>query len=192
MTRKLRGGQAKSTKEFDKFDVTDEQKSDEKDDEFIVKMILKPLSNNDVNDLNRQVDSKISKILKKTQRKGKEKETITLTQMVKKTTSKEEEEKKSSSEEENEENEESSSSEDEAQVQNVQAENQDGSKEIRKNTNLFLSALEGGTKQKISLIKLLHDTKPKYVILYDSQLWFVRQLEVIQCLNYKNPMRIYL
>ncbi|CAF0763664.1 unnamed protein product [Brachionus calyciflorus] len=192
MTRKLGNGSAKASKQFDKYDITDDQKPDEKEDEFIVKMILKPLSSNDPNDLNRQVDSKISKILKQTHRKNKEKETVTLTQMVKKTTStKESNEKQSSSENEEENGSSSSSSSEEENPTENQTEASEANKSTKKNTNLFLSALEGGTRQKISLIKLLFDTRPKYVILYDSQLWFVRQLEVIQCLNYKNPMRVY-
>lgn len=178
LTRKIGKGCAKSIKQFEKFDVTDDQKADEKDEEFIVKMILKPFGSSDLNE--RQVDSKFTKMVKKIDNKNKEKEKITLTQMVKKPTSKE---SKSSSQSESSDD---SSSNDEAQP----AQNSDA-KVDRKNTNLFLSALEGGTKQKISLIKLLYDTQPKYIILYDSQLWFVRQIEVMQCLRYKNPMRVY-
>lgn len=70
-------------------------------------------------------------------------------------------------------------------------ENKSDKKLTKKNTNLFLSALEGGTKQRISLIKLLFDTKPKYVLLYDSQLWFVRQLEIFKVIFYQLQMRIY-
>lgn len=178
MTKKIGNGSAKSIKQFEKFDVTDEQKSDEKEEEFIVKMILKPFGGSDLNE--RQVDSKLSKMVRKLDHKNKEKETITLTQMVKNTTVKD---SKSSSQSES--SDESSSSDEAQPVQNSDP------NLVQKNTNLFLSALEGGTKQKISLIKLLYDIKPKYIVLYDSQLWFVRQIEVMQCLRYKNPMRVY-
>ena len=62
---------------------------------------------------------------------------------------------------------------------------------IYQNTNIFLSAYSGGSKQRISLIKLLNETKPKYVVLYDSELRFVRQLEVYKAMNYELPMRVY-
>ena len=60
-----------------------------------------------------------------------------------------------------------------------------------KNTNIFLSAYEGGTKQRVSLYKLLNDAKPKYIILYDCELNFVRQIEVFRAINYTLPLRVY-
>lgn len=59
------------------------------------------------------------------------------------------------------------------------------------NTSIFLSAFSGGVKQRISLIKLLAETKPKYVILYDCELRFVRQLEIYKAIHYELPMRVY-
>ena len=91
MTRKKVGtdnGKGKEEKRFEKFDVLDENNHDneEKDDEFIVKMILKPLSSNDGTNLTNNLTdkpSKFSKILKKSKNRRNE-ETVTLTQMVKK------------------------------------------------------------------------------------------------------------
>ncbi len=59
------------------------------------------------------------------------------------------------------------------------------------NTNVFLSAYSGGSKQKMSLLKLLNDSKPKYIILYDSELRFVRQIEIYNAINYERPLRVY-
>ena len=58
-------------------------------------------------------------------------------------------------------------------------------------THLLLSAFEGGDKQRLLLVKLLYETNPAYVVLFDSQLWFVRQLEVYKALHFNDPMRIY-
>ena len=58
-------------------------------------------------------------------------------------------------------------------------------------TNLFLNSYDGDSEQKVSLIRALHEVNPRYVILYDSELWFVRQLEIFKSLNYKFSMRIY-
>lgn len=71
-----------------------------------------------------------------------------------------------------------------------QADDNTGAKKYQ-NTNIFLSAFSGGVKQRISLIKLLAETKPKYVILYDCELRFVRQLEVYKAIHYELPMRVY-
>ena len=58
-------------------------------------------------------------------------------------------------------------------------------------TNLFLNSYDGDAEQKVSLIRVLHEVNPRYVILYDSELWFVRQLEIFKSLNFKFSMRIY-
>ena len=84
----------------------------------------------------------------------------------------------------------SSSSEEEEEDKQNKNDKQKDNKEL-KNTNLFLSALTGGPKQKTSLVKLLFDVKPKYIVLYDSELWFVRQIEVYQSLNFQLPLRVY-
>jgi len=163
MTRKKVGSdKEKDEKRFEKFDVIDEnnQGNDEKDDEFIVKMILKPMSSSDGTNLTDK-PSKFNKILKKSKNRRNE-ETVTLTQMVKKSSK--------SNEAKNEivlEDEESSSSD----TSESSSEETETVKKTLKNTNLFLSAYGGGPRQKTSLIKLLHDVKPKYVILYDSELW---------------------
>lgn len=77
MTRNLKTGKTttESDKQFEKFDVTDDQKSDEREDEFIVKMILKPVNRaqNEINSLDRPTDSKLSKILKRTEKNSKKK-----------------------------------------------------------------------------------------------------------------------
>ncbi len=59
------------------------------------------------------------------------------------------------------------------------------------NTNVYLSAYSGGSKQKMSLLKLLNDAKPKYIILYDSELRFVRQIEIYKAINHEQPLRVY-
>ena len=183
LTRKRTGTEkGGEEKRFEKFDVFDDkgQGDEEKDDEFIVKMILKPLNSDDSGPRLTERQSKFNKILKKTRHINKA-ETVTLTQMVKKTASSTENEmialdKESSSCE--------SSDDSDSEVRVTSAVS-------LKNTNLFLSAYGGGPRQKMSLIKLLHDVKPKYVILYDSELWFVRQLETYKSLNFELNMRVY-
>lgn len=168
MTRKKVGtdnGKGKEEKRFEKFDVLDENNHDneEKDDEFIVKMILKPLSSNDGTNLTNNLTdkpSKFSKILKKSKNRRNE-ETVTLTQMVKKSSKSNEASGEIILDEESSSSDSSESSNDETETVT----------KTLKNTNLFLSAYGGGPRQKTSLIKLLHDVKPKYVILYDSELW---------------------
>ena len=58
--------------------------------------------------------------------------------------------------------------------------------------NLFISALEGSKKQKIAILNLLYDTKPKYVVLYDVELRFVREIEIFKICNPLLELRIYL
>ena len=182
-------GKTVDEKKYEKFDVLDDngQGDDEKDDEFIVKMILRPLNSEEASSNPTNRPSKYSKILKKSKHQRHE-EKVTLTQMIKKSTDKSNEKddeidlaKESSSSDE-----ESDSSIDEV-VPDSDARTSKG----LKNTNLFLSAYGGGPRQKTSLIKLMHDTKPKYVILYDSELWFVRQLETYKALNFELPLRVY-
>ena len=152
-------------------------------------MILRPLKTNPDDDVNTAY-RKSNFVEKAKQSKKKEynlnKDLITLTQMVKRKANVNEPEN-SESEIENEEKtlkgSSSSSSEEEEAPQVTRGK--------KKNTNIFISAYEGGTKQKISLLKLLHETTPKYVILYDIQLWFVRQLEIYKALHFQKPMRIY-
>lgn len=75
--------------EVEKFDIMDEnnadQDTDEKDEEFIVKMILKPTSNNGINYIQRPQNSKINKIIRGTKKDLKNRnDNETLTQMMRK------------------------------------------------------------------------------------------------------------
>jgi hypothetical protein len=81
-------------------------------------------------------------------------------------------------------------------IDEVEDENDDNVKEIieqakNKRINLVLSALEGSKKQKIALLSLIYELKPKYVILYDIELRFVRQLEIYKISNPTLDLRIY-
>ena len=60
-----------------------------------------------------------------------------------------------------------------------------------KNFNVYLSALEGSKHQQISLLSLIYKVKPKYVILYNIELHFVRQLEIYKISNPLNDLRVY-
>ena len=75
---------------------------------------------------------------------------------------------------------------------NTDAAKSSSSTTIRKNKLVYLCALEDGTKQKISILKLMHQLKPKYLILYDAVLWLVRQIEVYKTLNSNLNLRVYL
>jgi len=160
-------------KQFDKFDVVNERNEleQENDEEFIVKMILKPMKQDDAETSSKYKNKKAKKNV----------DCVTLTQMVRKN------EEKSNTEKNNE-------NSDEEDGENVDSDNDMALSELSNksnDTNLFLSALEGGTRQSMSLVRLLHKIKPKYVVLYDIELRFVRQLELYQLLNYQDPMRIY-
>lgn len=166
-------------------------------------MILRPLNSgnpdDDMNSAQRALN--FDRPSKKTFQK--DKDTVTLTQMVKRKANtdhiSDDEEKDSSSsesEEEGNKDSESSSSSDggedtAAPIEQSESTSATSSNKKRMNTNLFISAFEGGTKQKMSLIKLLYESKPRYIVLYDIQLWFVRQLEVFKTLNFQTPMRVY-
>ncbi len=160
-------------KQFDKFDVVNERNEleQENDEEFIVKMILKPIKQDD--------DETNSKYNKNKKRK-KNADCVTLTQMVRKNEEKNREKTTENSDDED---------TDDANSDNDMALSELSNKS--NNTNLFLSALEGGARQSLSLVRLLHKIQPKYVVLYDIELRFVRQLELYQSLNYQDPMRVY-
>ncbi len=181
----------------EKYDIIDDKDIEEKDEEFLVKMILKPLNpaiDDDPNAAHRAQNLRKKQRIKKNTRK---KDTITLTQMVK---NKESKNSKETEDEKNIDSRSSSSESDKSISQKISDENSEdetsktaksSSSSSKKSTNLFLSAYEGGTRQKMSLIKLLYDCKPKYVVLYDSQLWFVRQLEVYKAHHFAQAMRVY-
>ena len=59
-------------------------------------------------------------------------------------------------------------------------------------TNLYISAYEGGPKQRLILLNLLYDVKPTYIILYDSQMWFIRSLEIYKTTFFNMDMRYYI
>jgi DNA excision repair protein ERCC-4 len=172
----------------ERFDIVDEQGADEKDEEFLVKMILKPLraaADDDPNVAHRAANLPRKRYVRPS--KGVDKDTVTLTQMVKRkaTSDKTEDSDNENDEEvviESDGSEESSDSD--ADLAGITGNR-------KKNTNLFLSAYEGGAKQKVSLVKLLFETRPKYVILYDIQLWFVRQLEAFKAMHASMSMRVY-
>ena len=182
---------AKADDDFESFDILDDKSGqyEEKDDEFIVKMILKPSNNNGIEYIQRPQNSKIKKLLKKTEKNGKKTDEITLTQMIKKN-----EINKIDNPKEADKAQEDSSGEDTDNDLNdkEKIDEQINSGKKIQNTNLFLSAYSGGVKQKMSLIRLLNEIKPKYVILYDCELRFVRQLEVFKLINYQLPLRVYL
>ena len=54
-----------------------------------------------------------------------------------------------------------------------------------------MSALEGGSKQKFAILNLLYNIRPKYIILYDNELKFVRELEIYKITNPLLDLRIY-
>ena len=157
-------------------------------------MILKPMGADESSNPTERT-SKYTKLLKK--KTFRQEESVTLTQMVAKnakTSKKDEREVEIVDEDKDKEDDDSdtssSSSEEEEEDKQNKNDKQKENKEL-KNTNLFLSALTGGPKQKTSLVKLLFDVKPKYIVLYDSELWFVRQIEVYQSLNFQLPLRVY-
>ncbi len=200
--------------------IEDSEPTEDKDDEFIVKMILKPTHNNGIEYLDRPQSSHFKKLIKKTNKITKAKsDTITLTQMARKTKNNKNKDGKQVEEEEEEEiqmvnendaldileesensNENESDMDENDRIALAIDRRKDTlpepttSKPINsefKNTNLFISAYEGGTKQRVSLLKLLNDVKPKYIIMYDCELNFVRQIEVYKALNYNLPLRVY-
>ncbi|PIK43490.1 putative DNA repair endonuclease XPF isoform X3 [Apostichopus japonicus] len=48
-----------------------------------------------------------------------------------------------------------------------------------------------GCKDSFSLTKTLNEIRPRYVVLYDAEMQFVRQLEVYRCCNPGVPLRVY-
>lgn len=64
--------------------------------------------------------------------------------------------------------------------------------EYKGEIQIFLNSYEGdSSEQKIRLIRLLNEVNPRYIILYDSELWFVRRLELYKLLNFSQQIRIY-
>lgn len=163
---------------LDKLVVFDE-KQEEKEDEFIVKMLIEPMTEGDGNNENGN--------------NGRFK-TKTLTQLMKK---KENNKPKSTNKPD-----EIEIDDNEADDPDDEVNNSISSQELndvtrilpagtRKNKLVYLCALEDGTKQKVSVLKLMYQIKPKYVILYDTVLWFVRQLEVFKTIHHDIDMRVY-
>ncbi len=187
-----------AAKKKEKFTVVDDQGVEEKDEEFLVKMILRPLKTtleDDPNVAHRQANLPRKKRQQQSKKDAfRAKDTVTLTQMVKRKATSEkpgdssESDGDSLSDDDDNDGDDSTSSNNDSESEQA---GKSSTKRKKKNTNLFLSAYEGGNKQKVSLIKLLYETKPKYVILYDMQLWFVRQLEVFKGLHAALPMRVY-
>ncbi len=233
---------SKEDQEEDNYDIIDDSNKDEssedKDDEFIVKMILKPTHNNGIAYIDRPQSSRVQKLLKKASKNKPDKDAVTLTQLVrrkqqetsKKTpqtnedemidpndaldilntsdkTDNEENEQEDQEEEEEEDDDDVSDTDDNDRIameiynrKDEESEQLESNRKNRskpstgekfKNTNIFLSAYEGGTRQRVSLHKLLNDVKPKYIILYDCELNFVRQIEVFKAINYTLPLRVY-
>lgn len=177
-----------NSEEIDSFDILADQNNDteDKEEEFIVKMILKPSLNTGNQYIDRPQNSKVKKILKgdKKDLRKKDSSEVSLTQMMR---------KKKITEQMNsavdiEEN--SSSDSESGSIQDQPATSSNNTNNYQ-NTNIFLSPYSGGAKQRISLIKLLNEIKPKYVILFDCELRFVRQLEVYKVINYELPLRVY-
>ena len=201
-------------KDDEHFDIIDDRAdpTEDKEDEFIVKMILKPTHNNGIEYIDRPQSSKLKKMLKKNKKDFKSKtDTVTLTQMVKRTKKEANNEVQEQNEEEmvNEndalnllssdtETDESEMDENDRIALEIDQRKEPEAKDTEPkattkfhNTNIYLSAYEGGTKQRVSLTKLLNETKPKYIILYDGELNFVRQIEVYKAINYDLPLRVY-
>ena len=105
-----------------------------------------------------------NKHVKKKTEKNVDKDQITITQIINKKTKNDETEN---------------------QEDNIQEE------KISKKINLYMSALEGSAKQKIAILNLLYEIKPKYIILYDNELKFVRELEIYKISNPLLELRIY-
>jgi hypothetical protein len=180
--------------DLDKFDIMadTQEKEDGKDDEFIVKMLLKPYKS----DLDELAENQGKN---KRQRARVKKPTVTLTQMTRKMNAKtaksddkelEKETLESDLKINNDENDSASACDSDEDDSNP-PKHKNPNEKSGSFTNLFLSAYEGSTKQKMTLIKLLEDTKPKYVVLYDAQLWFVRKLELYKAIQTSLPLRVY-
>lgn len=190
MTRSIRskdktGEKANTEESAEKLAVFDD-KQEEREDEFIVKMLIRPVTESDVAENNGHLA-------------GSNKQT--LTQMVKKSNKtngkKQVEQEDVSNEpvlvEDDDDNDEDDGLNNSISSQDLNNESakSSGSKK-RMNKLVYLCALEEGTKQKVSVLKLLYQVKPKYVILYDCVLWFVRQLEVYKTIHHDLvDMRVY-
>lgn len=170
--------------------VFDERQTDEKDDEFIVKMLIKPMADGqDSSDDDETRTRKRKKIIDP-------KQANTLTQIMKKNalaktktaTSGEAEIKEAAEEPNEDDNDDHNDSDNSISSQELTKLEENN---VKKNKLVYLCALEEGSRQKVSVLKLLYTVKPKYVILYDSQLWFVRQLEIFKSTNSQLPLRVY-
>lgn len=189
----------KKLNKYEKFDIlhdeNDEDENKKDDDDYIVKMILKPICSSELNDeeLKNSETAKLLKKAKKYEKKVEQK--TTLTQMVR---TKSNVEKKISPNESSDSDDEfsNSSSESDSESENeldkaiiTTSESKD-SKNYK--TNLYISAYEGGPKQRLILLNLLYDVKPTYIILYDSQMWFIRSLEIYKTTFFNMDMRYYI
>lgn len=163
----------KGEKEFDKLVVFDD-KQEEKEDEFIVKMLIRPMTEGEEGGAGvhgRQVGGTLTQLIRK---KGSHSKAATEDEMINV---------------DDEQLNESISSQD-LEDGAATANSKEG-RSTRRNKLVYLCALEDSTKQKVAVLKILYQTRPKYVILYDSVLWFVRQLEVYKAIHCDLDMRVY-
>jgi hypothetical protein len=171
--------------EMEKLVVYDERQSEEKDDEFIVKMLIRPIVNSQ-EDEGDELNAERRKG-RQNKRRIDDKQKTTLTQIMKKNEVAGAENDKEGAELED--------AEDEDDDNNASMSSQEltvlTSQNEKKNKMVYICALEDGNRQKVSVLKLMYSVKPKYVILYDSLLWFVRQLEVFKAAHSSRPLRVY-
>lgn len=172
----------------------DEKQLEEKEDEFIVKMLIRPMTEGEIeeesggnNGASKQTLTQLmkkktsSKSAKTTCKNSKDSDVV-----VVEDDTDESEEEKDKEEDDDGLNNSISSQEFHNETMKLSA-----STTKRKNKLVYLCALEDGTKQKVSVLKLLYQIKPKYVVLYDTVLWFVRQLEVFKTIHNELDMRVY-
>ncbi len=167
---------------FDKNTGNDDDDENESKEEFVEQLLLK----------NNLIDEEIVRTTKKRKLKPKSKEAgvVTLTQMVNKKT-------KAKRAEQNRNVLDPNDDEDDDDGNDDDSDSNEAATETKTTTgsqtaiHVYLSALEGGSKQKISLLKLLYDIKPKYVVLYNIELRFVRQVEIYRTCNFNLNMRVY-
>ncbi len=198
-SKESKSSKNKKAKKYKKFDIiqdeNDEEENKQDDDDFIVKMILKPVCSNEMNDEALKI-SETAKLLKKAKKYEKKiEQKTTLTQMVRSNSNKFKNEENSNNQSSDDELSESSSesdSESENELDKAIITTDESKASKNYNTNLYLSAYEGGPKQRLLLLNLLYEVKPTYIILYDSQMWFIRSLEIYKTTYYYKKMRYYI
>ncbi|XP_071490340.1 DNA repair endonuclease XPF-like [Diadema antillarum] len=118
-------------------------------------------------------------------RPWRKREELTLTQMARKMTAGKEEE-----EEEEEEDETESGSKPEEDGDVIEITSVEAYYNIETTPITVIHPLHG-CKDPYSLSKTLHELEPRYVILYDAEIQFVRQLEVFKACRPDLPLRVY-